>query len=228
MKSINCITESIFMGEYHTSIKNKWFANSISLKTHAIYTLQEACCLSWYWWNLGLCNLQVTYVSEKDVRCIIITKRKLFNFIENIILVTILYHWDIHIVNTSLLHSETTPVKQIYSACYKSDTKIEGYLRFYHQLHEHQTYCCYHILYYEHTDMHINVQSIFQTHFFISFPLPVNTKILFQSWYHFVISSFILSSYNIKSNIFTVSRFQVSRFNYIIYSYCQDIFYYRI
>jgi len=48
--------------------------------------------------------------------------------------------------------------------------------------------------------MQINVQSIFANPFFISFPLPVNTKIFFQSWYHFVISSFILSLYNIKSN----------------------------
>ena len=123
-----------------------------------------------------------------------------------------------------MLHPETTPVKQIYKACYKSDTKIEGYLRFYYQLHENQTYCWYHDLYYEHTDMQINVQSIFANPFFVSFPLPVNIKILFQSWYHFVISSFILSLYNIKSNIFTVSRFQVSRFIYIIYSHCQGIF----
>ena len=88
-------------------------------------------------------------------------KKKLFNFIENIILVTILYQWDIHIINTSLLHSETTPVKQIYRACYKSDTKIEGYLRFCYQLHEHQTDCWYHVLYYEHTDMQINVKIYF-------------------------------------------------------------------
>jgi hypothetical protein len=134
------------------------------------------------------------------------------------------------IVNTSLLHHETTSVKEIYRACYKSDTKMEGYLRFYYQLHENKTYCWYHVLYYEHTDMQINVQSIFENQFFffVSFQLPINTKIIFQSWYHFVISSFILSSYNITSNIFTVSRFQVSRFNHIIYSHCQDIFYFII